>query len=82
MSVRQPGIREKALLVSHITQLLGIYGLGYNKELHYLLRDMIAYGERSNLVLAGQRFEFDALNRKYKVAVDEKPIAWKVEFSE
>lgn len=82
MSSHKPDISQKALLVSHITQLLGIYGLGYSKELHHLLRDMIAYGERNNLVLAGQRYEFDALNRRYKVPVDEKPVAWKIEFSE
>ena len=84
MSVKrhQIDIQDKALLVSHITQLLGIYGLGYSKELNHLLQDMIAFGERSNLVLAGQRYEFDILNRKYKVHVEEKPIAWKAEFSE
>ena len=73
-------IQDKSLLVSNITQLLGIYALGYDKQLHLLLKDMIRLGEHHNLVMGGQRMQFDALNRKYKMPVDEPQIVWKAEF--
>lgn len=73
-------IQDKALLVANITQLLGIYELKYDKQLHNLLRDMIKFGENNNLVLAGQRMQFDELNRRYKVPVDYKTIKWEPSF--
>ena len=83
MSARkQLDIQDKALLVSDITQLLGIYALNFDKQLCYLLRDMINFGERNNLVLAGQRLQFDELNRKYKMPMDHKPIKWEYGFTE
>ena len=78
---RRIDIPDKAKLVSDITQLLGIYILGYDKQLHHLLKDMITFGEHNNLVLGGQRMQFDALNRKYKVPVDQRQIVWKPEFT-
>ncbi len=73
-------IQDKALLTANITQLLGLYALGYDKQLYHLLRDMLRFGENSNLVLAGQRMQFDEINRKYKVPVDYKHIKWEPSF--
>ena len=74
-------IQDKALLTGRIIELMGLYELGYSKELHQLLKDMIEFGERHNLVLAGQRLHFDELNRRYKVPVHEKQVLWKAEFT-
>jgi len=77
---RKQDIQDKALLVANITQILGLYALGYDKQLYHLLRDMLRFGENNNLVLAGQRLHFDELNRKYKVQVDYKPLKWEPGF--
>jgi len=79
-SKRQLDIHDKALLVSDITQLLGLYTLSYDIQLHHLLHDMVNFGEQNNLVLAGQRLRFDELNRKYKMPIDYKQIRWEPSF--
>lgn len=59
--------RDADKLVTDVTGLIGIYAGEYNKELAQLIEEMISFGEYKNWSLAGPRYQFDKLNKKYNV---------------
>ena len=52
-------------LITDITGLLGLYLLGYDKELRILISQMISFGESKLWAMGGSKYQFSKLNKKY-----------------
>ena len=64
-SKKKFAVQDEDKLITDVSGLLGLYAIEHEEELRHLISEIISFAESKRWSMAGSRYLFEKLNRKY-----------------